>query len=315
MKFRLEAQNKDITEHINKRLLSLSIVDEAGTSSDSLSLSLDNSGQVFALPRTGAELKIWLDDIYKGLYVVDELEIPIEQDLIRIHARAAELTGNIKSPQDRAWDSTTLGQIVASIAATHGLEPSCSTSLAEIPIEHLDQIKESDLAFLSRLAGQFDAIFKPVAGRLLFLKKGDNQNAKGQELPIVRIDDPASSKGTLRITESAHFKSCQASYVDPNTEQIKTVVAGTGDPMFKLSSPFTTQSDAQKAANSKLRNLLRGKASLNLTRPLSPQILPEMTLSIANHKPGVDGDWIVERAEHRLDSSGSSTQVTLQIKE
>ena len=60
-------------------------------------------------------------------------------------------------------------------------------SLKGLLIDHIDQANESDLAFLTRLAGQCDAIATVKSGRLMFIKAGQGTTASGQPLPAITI--------------------------------------------------------------------------------------------------------------------------------
>ncbi|MDE1464775.1 hypothetical protein [Spartinivicinus poritis] len=71
--YKILANRKDITQLIADRLIKLTVQDEAGVKSDAVTIELDNRDQTIQLPKTGAELEVWLQGVYKGLYVVDEL--------------------------------------------------------------------------------------------------------------------------------------------------------------------------------------------------------------------------------------------------
>ena len=77
--FSIIADNKDVTDLLQSRLLSLSISDEIGLVSDTLTIKLDNRDSVFEIPSCGANLQISLgydSDIYSmGQFVVDEIEL------------------------------------------------------------------------------------------------------------------------------------------------------------------------------------------------------------------------------------------------
>ena len=55
-KYKIIADDNDITELIHSRLISLSISDEIGIVSDTMTMELDDRDSAFALPSSGA---IW----------------------------------------------------------------------------------------------------------------------------------------------------------------------------------------------------------------------------------------------------------------
>jgi len=82
------------------------------------------------------------------------------------------MVGPFRSPKTRSWDATTLGKLVETIAGEHGYTPKVDPELGAIPIPHLDQTAESDMALLTRLAAKHDAVAKPVAGFLVLARQG-----------------------------------------------------------------------------------------------------------------------------------------------
>ena len=54
--FKLKANSNDITNFFENRLLSLSISDEYGLISDSITIEIDDHDESFALPDRGAEI-------------------------------------------------------------------------------------------------------------------------------------------------------------------------------------------------------------------------------------------------------------------
>ncbi|MDT9096786.1 phage late control D family protein, partial [Escherichia coli] len=76
---------------LDDRIMSFSLTDNRGFDADQLSISIDDSGGLVALPPRGAELAVsigWLGEplIYKGLYTVDEVSHEGPADTIGITA-------------------------------------------------------------------------------------------------------------------------------------------------------------------------------------------------------------------------------------
>ncbi len=88
------------------------------------------------------------------------LVIPVGQDPARqvppagltIRAHAAEMLGGLKAPRTRSWSAYTIGDLVGTIAGRHGLEPRVDPALRDVVLPHVDQVDESDLSLLRRLA-------------------------------------------------------------------------------------------------------------------------------------------------------------------
>lgn len=270
--FKILANNQDITDLIKDRLIKLSLHDAAGEKSDTVSIELDNRDEKIQFPATGASLEVWLGyegDLHmKGIYEVDELSEPIEDDMLSIHGKAAKMKGSLLAPKEATFDDVSLGDLLSGIAQAHGYDPVISPALSSIMFEHIDQKGESDMNLLTRLAREHGAIAKPVANRLVIILKGESKSASGQALPVQPISDRANSTGTITIQERNDYQSVKATWFDEEKQQSKTELAGQGEPCFVIRSSFKDQDKAKAAASAKLAALKRGKSTLSITRPL-----------------------------------------------
>lgn len=303
--YKILANSRDITALIRDRLLKLSIHDAAGEDSDTVTIELDNRDDAVQFPATGATLDVYIGPatalVYKGTYEVDELEEPLEDCTLSIHGKAAKMKGGIKAPRDATFDNITLGGLLDRIAAAHGYEPAISAELAGLSFAHIDQKGESDMNLLTRLAREHGAIAKPVANRLVVVPKGQSQTVSGKSIPDVPITDPANSTGRVTIQERNDYRSVLAYWFDePNQKKVAQVV-GEGEPRFTIRKTHQGQEAAQSAATAKLKQLQRGKATLSITRPLTPSIVPECKLYLVNHKKSANGLWLVEEVDHVIE--------------
>lgn len=309
--FKIEANGNDITSIIRDRLESLSVHDATGSTSDMITIELDNRDNAIYLPSTGAELNIWIGLgeklTYKGLYQVTEIEEPMESFFLTITATASAFKGEIKSPKSRSFDDITLGQLAEKIAKENNLTPVISNDLSIIHFDHIDQTNESDLNLLTRLGKEFDAVAKPVAGRLLITKKGAGKTASGKDMPEITIDDPSGTTGRITITERSNYNSVLAVWFDENTQQKYETKAGLEPPVFTLKQQFVDEKSAKYAAEAKLERFQRGKKTLSIQRPLTPELTAESRVTIKNHKQSANGSWIAESVDHSISGSGFAT--------
>lgn len=308
------ANGIDITAKIRDRLVKLSLHDAAGIESDTVTIELDNRDNVITLPPRGAMLRVWIgyegELVFKGAYEVDELEEPLDDEALVIHGKAAKMSTAFKAPRDRTYDDITLGALVEQIAEAHGYEPAVSEALATIVFEHIDQRGESDMNLLTRLARDHGAVAKPVADKLVVVAKAASESVSGAELPTITIDDPENSTGRVTLTGESEYRSVVAHWFDEAAQQRQAVTAGEGEPVYTMRQSYTDTDTAQAAADAKLGELQRGTATLSLTRPLTPSIMPEGILSLVNHKPSANSRWLVENAEHVI-SSGDVAYTTV----
>lgn len=309
--FRILANEQDITAQIRDRLIQLTVYDTSGLQSDTLSIVLDNRNDAIAFPSTGASLQVYIgyanEDLeYKGVYEVDELQDSLDSDELSIHAKAARMKGSLKAPKDASYDDITFEELVGLIADNHQYGVAISKELASIKFAHINQKGEGDLNLLTRLAREHNAIAKPVNDKLVIVPKGKAASVSGQPLPALTISDRANSSGRVTIHERTEYQSVIAYWFDEATQSRVPVTQGSGEPAYTIRNDFDDAEKAEYAALSKLELLRRGKANLTLTRPLTPQIVPESVITLVDHKPSVDGPWIVEDVTHVIGSQGTS---------
>lgn len=322
----------DVTARIRDRLLSLEIVDEAGLKSDALQLVLDDRDHRLIVPRKGVELRCYLGFRETGLFdmgvfVVDEVEFsgPPAQMTIRAKAVALEdsvtasgLTANLKAERSRSWHGVRLGAVVETIAAESGYAAAVDDSLADVWIPHVDQTFESDLNFLSRLAFAFDAFFKPAGGRLLFIEAGRSVDG----LAVVPIHGPRSSDlivdtvidWRLSLPERQEFGRVIASYFDAASAQWVEVVAGAEGVARTLPEPYPDEEQAARAATAELSRIQRARASGSMTLGGNPLLMAETIVVCDGFRPELNGEWLVERAQHTLDDQGYRTSINFKSR-
>jgi phage protein D len=307
--FRILADSKDVTAAIADRLISLSITDEAGFASDEITLRIDDRDDKVALPRTGAELEVFLGYVKQGLvrmgmYTVDEIGHDGPPAVMTIRAKAANMRQSMKSRKTRSWNSTTLGKIVETIASEHDYTATVSADLAILAIDHVDQAEESDLHFLTRLAKERDAVFKPAAGYFVVAPRGESKSVSGKTLTPVAISGEQVNTWSMKAASRGKYQAVTANYHDAGQADRIDVTVGEGDPAFKLPFTYPNKEQAEGAAKGKLAALERGTATLDLTVVGNPALAAESMMSLSGVNSKVNGDWSVIRVDHRLEGQG-----------
>ncbi len=318
VKFEVLANGNDITKLISDRLVRLVVNDVDGEKSDTVEIEIDNRDLLVELPSTGAELSIAIGFgdalIDKGLYQVDELEEPLDEDKITIHAKAAKIKQSFKAPRSENYDDITVGALVELIAGRHGFKASVSSKLSAIHYEHINQEAESDMNLLTRLGRENDALVKPIANNLLFVTKDESKSASGKAIDSITISDPSNSTGRVTITERNNYKSVKAYWYDEEKSERQEVTIGNGEPIYTIRRHYKNAEKCQAAAESKLRSLKRGTKNLELSRPLMPEAIAEGPIIIKNHKESANGNWVIEEVTHTIaDGQVATTEFALHL--
>ncbi len=327
------ADGADISAAIGDRLLSLSVVDEAGLTSDRLTLKLDArpgaNGARLALPDVGLRLTVSLGYAGAGLvtvgtYIVDGVTLKSAPRTLEISAKGANMPSAFRTPTTRAWDQVTLGEITRTIAGEHGMQARIAEDLDGIPFAHVDQVAESPMAFLSRLAAAHDAVVKPADTRLVLAPRGQAKAVSGQDLPVVRLPEAEWTQWSFKY--SARKDKGQAtgstgvggpggttvSWWDHDSAELREETAG--EPPYE-NAPYAEPTQARAVARAAARKNEgdRGKAAFTGKLPGRPGLQAEQKMVLPDFGPGVPTDWRLERLEHTLDGGGFVTSVKAEL--
>ncbi len=320
--FEITANDKEITEAIQKRLISLRVTDQSGWESDALEIVLDDSDPLksLALPTTGAELQLKLgyeNALFNmGVYIVDALELSGPPNQIRIQAKAAPQDAtpkgktSLRTQKTRSWKSgTTLQTLVGQIANEHGLEPAEGQSLKSIALPHIDQVNESDINLLTRVAKDYDALVKPVAGKLVITKRAESKSTRGQDLKPITLKGSEITNWRLNIRKREPAASVVAVYRDLKQAKDVEVVIGDGEPVRRLKHQYADEASAKEAAQAELDKGQRSERTLSISLPGQTNIRAERKLIIEGVRNHVDGEWLVTQVEHSLERGGFKTSL------
>lgn len=315
--FKLTIGESDLTATFRDRLLTITVVDNSGEESDTLEIVLDDRDNVIESPRRGVVLGVSLGYVGDGLYyigrfTVDETEPSGPPDLLIVRAKAADMREGLKVQRSRAYDDTTIGAIVADIAAEHDLTPAVSAELASVVIVHRDQTNESDLHFLTRLGRDYGAVAAPKDGRLVFAPQGTGLSASGQELDTVALGrrDLTSWRGVSADRDNQG--SVRARYRDLRAARTRYATAGSGSPVKTLRHTFRDEASAKAAAQAELARTGRASNGVELVMPGRPAIVAQTPIEVSGLRAELSGRWIATTVQHALDfdSAGFVTTVT-----
>lgn len=332
--FRIYAGSKEITAAIRDRLIELVVTDEAGIQSDTLKLTLDDrrreDGAIAEQPKIGTVLTVSLGYaettlVAMGRFIVDEVEMRSPPATLTVSAKAADMVGPFRSPKTRSWDEATLGQLVEAIATEHRYTPKIDPELGAIPIPHLDQTEESDMALLTRLASKHDAVAKPVAGFLVLARQGAAKTITGQVMPTISLNP--SDLAEWRYQHSARQPGGSGAIKEAKPQTPPSTATGgtkaywwdfekgerrevtTGQPPFEeIRYVHATEAEAKAAAATKKNCGERAQGELSFSLPGDPRLAAEGRLSVSL-RPGIPTDWRIKRVDHRLGNQGYTTQV------
>ncbi len=305
--FRIFASGVDVSATIKDRLISLAITDQDGTQSDMLEMSIDDRAGLIAWPDTSSILSVWLGFkgsalSFMGSYAVDGISGSGPAQIIDISATPADLKGPIRAPQTRAWEGVSLKDIAGKIASEAGLSAVVSGSIAGQAWAYLAQTSESDLHFLTRVAGELDATAKIAGGSLIVQKRGDGKTAAGDPLPAPILSRARFSDWRWTLDGRAPFRTIEAEWSEHGAARRGLVTRGSGEPKRRLRHLHASEAEAVRAADAALARSGRGEFRLTArVAGFEPALMAGGSVVISGLRAELDGLWHVSRVDHRLE--------------
>ena len=321
--FRLDVEGEDVTERVRRHLVELRVTLTADRSSDTLQVTLSDAPGVLARPGAERALRVRLGYRETGLtalgvYYHSETDVELVPRRMVLRATAADFrsVSTLKAPRSRSWQATTLGRVVADVAAGHGYEPRVAPALADTAIEHIDQTSEGDLHLLRRLARGYDATVKAAGGYLVMMPR-DAARSAGRDTPLPTYT--ASPEGGTVLTGRVSWRgrpkygSVSASYHDVRAGALTHVTAGSGDPVFVIREPLPDRAPALAAAAARLSRLQRQTGTLELSVVGDPSLAAQGRVVTSGWGDGANGTWTMTRVTHTLTARGFQSQVSAEI--
>ncbi|HDR2758400.1 phage late control D family protein [Enterobacter mori] len=216
--FMLKLDDRDITQNVSPRLISLSMTDKRGLEADQLDIQLDDSDGRLVLPARGATLTLWLGWEgtplqKKGNFTVDTIEFRGAPDTLTIRGCSADFRGKLNVRREQSWHDTTIGAIVNTLAQRNQLTASVAAELSSIAISHIDQSQETDAAFLTRLAERNGAFVSIKAGKVIFMKAGQAVTASGKTIPLMVIERGDGDRHLFSVADRENYSGVTAKWL------------------------------------------------------------------------------------------------------
>ncbi len=306
--FQISIDGKDRTDEIKKRLIRLSVRDEAGIESDRLELVLVNRPE-FKWPTRGQRIDVSMGYqdrlIDTGAFVIRNISARGAPHEVKLEAFPLNSIQSLKSQREQSWDSLSLQDLVSTIAGRHGLKAAVSRSLGNTVIDHEDQ-SESDLAFLTRLGRRYHAVVKAQGGFLIFSESGLGESASGKVIEPLRLTRFADYEYS-GADES--YTGVKASYWDRKIARKGEVFVGSKDRVQEIRFHYKSDQAARKAAESKLKSIKKSDEKLSVTLAGTPEVFAERKCYVLGLGEGIDDLWLAKSVEHMMESNAYTTRV------
>lgn len=303
-------------------LISASVVDERGAESDKLTIELDDLNGETECPEAGKIVQFVGGYVGEGAsvqgdYEIDQVDLegwPQKIILNGTSASAKKASKERKTEAHKAPETKTVGDLVKKVAGRNGWTPKVAESLASIPINYEGQSAESDLAFLNRLLGRYGGIAAVKQGNLVANPKGSGKSVSGGAIGGLVVAPGVNLKSyRVSIKEKPSHGKVEGAVFDRNKVKRVDVKAGDGEITYRFREPFKNEAEAKKAAEAKLSDLARGKASATFTLEGEPAAAAEEPVTVQGVRDKVDGSWNPIKVEHKWTDGGFETTLECEL--
>lgn len=317
--FEVIANGSNITNLIRDRLIEIRITDKPGLESDSCEISLDDRDSRVEFPPKGATLRVslgWMGEPlhYMGTYRVDEVELSGPPLTIVLRGKPADLRQEAKGQRAHAYEATTLADIVAQVAGRNGWEPVCRVQ-ASVP--RADQIGESDIHFITRMARQYGATAAIKDGKLLVMPRGKGASASGAAMPVLTLTPSMIDRYRLTFPDRSGHGGVKAAAHNAKTGQKEVIELPNpdqppgGGAVHVDRHSYPNPQAAAAAAKSRLESLNRATCDGDLDLSGTPEVSAEKIVRLSGFKAGADGDYLVESVTHTYANKSWTTRVDI----
>lgn len=320
----ISVNGRPVASIFNERLISVTIVDKEGVTSDSISCELNDGAPFAQIPRKGDIITAKLGYLETGVldfgqYTADDPEVSCLPYMLSVNGKGANMREKLKQHGARHWDKKKVKDIVSDIAKDHGLTAKVSGDVGDHEYEWFGQEDESDIHVVERLARRHGALFSIKNGNLVFAKKGGGTSASGASLtPVIATPDNIvanSCKTTFSHRNS--FKKVKAHAQNRKTgkrDEVEEDSDSNGEAEFNIADPLADEKEAKRAAGAKAKDLKSETIRTSVSVFGDPSIRAGAPFMYAGVRPELDGiQFIIETATHTLSKNGYTTQVEAKL--
>lgn len=236
----IEINHKNVTKNLKPYLESFTFNDKTGLEFDDISIVLNNESGLFYedwLPERGDKVECTIitknwdlnendelqdGDYYCGTFEIDDITVSGTPSIIDIKAVSILNSAIRHVVRNKPYENITLKAILEEIATRHGLGLKYQIKDEDdeedpVPISKVTQNDQSDIAFLSQLAGDNSAFIKIYDGQLIICDIDDLE----RQAPNSQIyrDDISSYKFNAQAFDL--YKECKVRYFDPKAKKLR----------------------------------------------------------------------------------------------
>ena len=239
-----------------------------------------------------------------GAFNIDEVEWSGPPDAITIKAVSSALTTGLRDTEKtRAWENTTFQAVAGQIAGENGLTLMYFGNAH--PFKRQDQRRESDLAFVYRLAHERAMNCKAHDGKLI-LFDAEQAEAQGASLSIPKTGNLYSPKEYRFKDASSNttYTDVEVAYTDPvqgitHTATVEAAGDKADPKTLVLDKRVESAGEAIRLGKAGLHNANAREGTASITCLGCPKMTAGRTLELAGFGD-FSGAYFIKQATHSL---------------
>lgn len=311
---------KNITGDVSPYLSKITYTDRVEDESDDISLTFEDTAARWQkpwYPQQGDSLTVRLgtagDMLDCGLFEIDQIEFEFPPDTLQVKAIGAAITKSLRTKNSKAFEKQSLKKIAQYFADKHGLELTGNMGeLAKIQIDRKTQDKQTDMAFLSKLAKEYGLIFSVHGQQLVFMTADELEGRPA----VLTLDKTQMSKARFQDKTSQVYAAATVSTRNARSNAVKKwQIKPSGDPAKKDTLIVGGRAENESQAQAKAKGALQDKNKEKITGSISVPGNTKLVAGVNVELTGVgefSGKWHITQSTHSVDAgSGYTTDITV----
>jgi phage protein D len=318
--WQLQYLGKNITEDVIGMVTDIVYTSKCDGASSDLDIKIEDSQKLWQGPWYPAKddilsLFIGYSDqqlVSCGSFQVDEIELEGPPDVFHLKCLTSYITPSLRTPNTAPYENQTLEQIATTVAKRHGLTVVGTVGQLNVTFLRKTQKQENDLAFLRRIANQYNYAFTIKGSQMVFTAR----SALEQQAPSWLVARQNETKFSFKDKSHGTYQAAQVNYFDPHTKNLITATAAstvpnaTGDTL-KIRDRVENGQDAQAKAAAAIHKANMTSVTAAITTVGSTLLAAGSTGNLAGWGE-FDGTYLIETAKHKLTrANGYQTELEL----
>lgn len=311
----------DRSEDMRPYLIDIEVADKEGTSSDTCSLTFDDSDGQLQLPPEGVAIAITLDGFPAFNGTVDKVRSMGSRGggrLLKVTGKGFDSRGKAKEGQSFHRDDATLKEFLEEAAENAGFSLSIDPQLASIRRDYWAADSENFMALGERIAREVNGTFKLRGTKAVLVKRGGNQlptiaGTVGPGGNVISWDiAPFTGRGKFTRAEVRWFDRDEATFKSTEVEIESDDDAPDVANIVRM--PVGDEEQAKLRAEGRKSEAEREAGDGTVELDITPDAQAESPFKLSGARPGVDGTYRITDVKHKANRSGGAT-TSISIKQ